>query len=250
MLLRGRAANTSTPSTLTPEMMATIDAKCAQAQVNEAMATYKRMVGPDAPVVETFAIGDVVLVAAQDLMLRKKEVKGGRWNCVARIHGVNKISKSFYILRFMTQGHRNNEVPGSISSRYIFGNNLTRAPPHYWEEAERADQEAASKGDQEEKDGNDFGDDTGDSKTANPPPTSDRGDMTPTEAMDQQQQHLSDRGYMTPTEKDHQHLSDRGEETPKASDNQVTPGKAKKRKRKSPGPSTKTISTSEDDISG
>jgi hypothetical protein len=147
VLMRGRAPATSTAGrALSPVQMETMRRRCAKAQVDAARRVFLRLAPKCAKAIETFKVGDVVLVAATDSQMKKKEVVGGRWGCVARIHMINKASASFYILRFHEQGHLSKERPGTLSNRFYFALRLKKAPAAIVALADAADERADNVG--------------------------------------------------------------------------------------------------------
>jgi hypothetical protein len=144
LLLRGHAPSTSVEgSRLDAFQLATIRRRCAEKQVRRAKQIYDSKSKKCARAITLFNIGDVVLVAATDQQMRKKEAKRGRWGAVARILGFNPLDRNFYSVRFITQGPLTRDKKGTVSVRFIFGLQLKAAPQRYTDDANIADARAA-----------------------------------------------------------------------------------------------------------
>jgi hypothetical protein len=162
-LFRGRAPGTSTRGQeLEPEQHATVLRACAEKMRAAAARTHARVNKGRASAISTFKIGDVVLIAAMEQQMRKKEAKRGRWGAVARIHEICAQDKDFYIVRFINQGHQTKDLPGTISKRLIFSLNLKLAPSGHRRDADAADAKAAADADPDHDD-DDAPDPVGDS---------------------------------------------------------------------------------------
>jgi hypothetical protein len=161
VLLRGRAPATSEDgSALSPEIQEDLRLACALAQVMVAKRLVDRAAPKFAKATEQFTLGDVVLVAATDQQMRKKEARTNqRWGVVARVHAINPASVNFYMLRFITQGHLKHQQPTTISRRWYFGLHLKLAPATYKTTADQADAAASEAAAKKKKGGEGPGDD-------------------------------------------------------------------------------------------
>jgi hypothetical protein len=152
VLFRGRAPSTSTDGQeLSHEQLSVMHERCAAAQITNAKKVYDRASKKCMQPLETFAVGDVVLVAAMEQQMRKKEAIGGRWGATARVVYINPLSQHFYKLRWISRGHLTKDKAGTVSTRYIFGLQLTHAPSRYVRDAEAADAKATAEAEEKKR---------------------------------------------------------------------------------------------------